>query len=100
MSYLKQTFKILWRDDGQVAMPLAVRVTPSEFVSGDTIVSTIIQSNIIQGTAGFLLTACQQSFYLLMGIKKCANAYLVIQSGYYISYVFAAVHLIEPFSPL
>ena len=26
---------LLWRDDGQAAMPLAVRVTPSEFVSGD-----------------------------------------------------------------
>ena len=28
---------LLWRDDGQAAMPLAVRVTPSEFVSGDKI---------------------------------------------------------------
>lgn len=26
---------LLWRDDGQVATSLAVRVTPSEFVSGD-----------------------------------------------------------------
>jgi hypothetical protein len=28
---------LLWRDVGQATMPLAVRVTPSEFVSGDII---------------------------------------------------------------
>ena len=43
---------LLWRDDGQAAMPLAVRVTPSEFVSGDS--NTTQASDVIQRLPDFM----------------------------------------------